>query len=223
MSVLPDTQSEKITFFENRLPVWAPAAADIGLTPAQIAELTNLTAAARNAYNAARAARAASKAATQTQNDAIDAMASLGADFVKTIRAYAETNADPAVYTTAQIPAPKTPAPLGPAPTPTDLSAAVTNTGAVQLTWNAETRGRVGFVIERRTTLPGQPVGQWTLIGTATNKNFLDELVPTGLENAQYRVTAERPGGRSQPTEPIVVLFGTGASSQGDTGLRIAA
>ncbi|MGP1273636.1 MAG: hypothetical protein ACTS22_09920 [Phycisphaerales bacterium] len=223
MSVLPETNSARISFFENHLPVWAPIAADIGLTPAQIATLTTLTADARNAYNAALAARDAAKAATQTQNDAIAAMTGLGADLVKTIRAYAQTTDDPGVYAAAQIPAPRTPAPLGPAPTPTDLTAAITNTGAVQLTWNAETRGRVGFVIERRTTLPGQPAGGWTLIGTATNKSFLDELVPTGLENAQYRVTAERPGGRSQPTEPIVVLFGTGAPAQHPGDLRLAA
>lgn len=223
MAVVPAGTPEKLAFFETRLPVWAADAEGIGLSAAQIAELTALTVAARNAYNAAITARAAARAATQAQNDAIGAMAGLGGDLVKTIRAFAQTTDDPAVFAAAQIPAPRPKTPLGPAPTPTNLTAELTNSGGIRLRWTASSRGRTGFVIERRLTRQGEIPGAWSLIGTSVAKSFTDNAVPTGLESAQYRVTAERPGGRSEPTEPIVVLFGTAAPS-GDNGeLRIAA
>lgn len=222
MSVVPSSINEKITYFENHLPVWGPNAAAIGLTVEQIAEINTLVTAAREAYNAAYSAREAAKSATQTQGDAVSAMDAYGGDLIKTIRAFAETENDPAVFATAQIPLPAPKTPLGPAPMPENLSAMLNNAGEIYLSWSATSRGRMGFVIERRTQEPGQAFGAWSLIGTATNKNFTDETLPVGLESAQYRVTAERPGGRSQPTEPIAVLFGTGGQSSGD-GLRIAA
>jgi hypothetical protein len=221
MSVVPDTLAEKISFFENHLTVWASNAAAIGIDAAQATQIAGLTVQARNLYNAAQTARDAARAATQAQNDAVAAMASYGGDLIKTIRAFAETNEDPGVYATAQIPAPKPRTPLGPAPTPENLAATLTNAGTISLSWQTETAGRMGFVVERRTGAPGQAFGGWSLIGTSSTKNFIDETLPTGLESAQYRVFAERPGGRSQPTEPIVVLFGTGGQSQGE--LRIAA
>lgn len=222
MSIVPEGNATRITYFENHLAPWGQNAADIGLTLDQINRIAALTLAARDAYNAAIAAREASKAATQAQNDAIDVMAAFGGDLIKTIRAFAETSDDPGVFVTAQIPAPRPRTPLGPAPTPENLAANLTNDGAISLSWSAETAGRMAFVIERRTAEPGQAPGAWALIGTSTTKNFIDAALPTGLENAQYRVTAERPGGRSQPTEPIVVLFGTGGQSSGGD-LRIAA
>ncbi|MEO1583585.1 MAG: hypothetical protein AAFR96_03305 [Planctomycetota bacterium] len=221
MSVIPSGKTDKISFFENHLAVWGTNAADIGLTSAQVTQIAALTNAARDAYNAAQAARNAALAATAAQDEAIDAMADYGSDLVKTIRAFAETESNPAVFATAQIPAPRPRTPLGPAPLPENLAAALTNAGEISLSWETTTRGRMAFVIERRTAEPGAAFGGWTLIGTSTTKNFLDETLPTGLESAQYRVYAERPGGRSQPTEPIAVLFGTGGQSGGE--LRIAA
>lgn len=226
MSVIPKSNTEKINFFENRLALWASNAATIGIDATQATQIAGLTVQARAAFDAAQIARNAAKSATIAQNEAIeaiDAMGAYGADLVKTIRAYAETNEDPAVYPAADLPLPKPRTPLGPAPTPESVSLALTNAGGISVSWKTETLGRMGFVIERRTAAPGQLPTAWSIIGTSSTKNFIDEAVPTGLETAQYRVFAERPGGRSQPTEAVSVFFGTASQSGAEGDLRIAA
>lgn len=222
MSIVPESIAESITFFENNLTAWASNAAAIGIEPTQATQIAGLTVQARSAFNAARAARVAARSATQIQAEAVEAMRTYGGDLIKTIKAFAETTDDPSVLSKAQLPTPKPRTPLGPAPTPERLTANLTNAGELSLSWEAEARGRLAFVVERRVAQPGQAFGGWTLIGTSTSKSFIDAGLPTGLESAQYRVFAERPGGRSQPTEPIVVLFGTGGQASGGE-LRIAA
>ncbi|MEM9165624.1 MAG: fibronectin type III domain-containing protein [Planctomycetota bacterium] len=222
MRTVPVTNAAKISFFETHLPVWEPEPETIGLTPDQVDELAALTAEARDAFNDARAAREAAQAATLRQTQAVIRMAAFGGSLIKTIRAFAETTDNPGVFSQAQLPAPKGGAPLGPAPTPINLTATLTNDGAIALRWDAETAGRMGFIIERRTAKPGRASGPWALVGTSTAKRFNDDRVPAGLASLQYRVTAERPGGRSQPTEPLVVLFGS-RSEASDNRMQIAA
>ncbi|MEO1716609.1 MAG: hypothetical protein AAFR76_05810 [Planctomycetota bacterium] len=222
MGVIPNGKAERISFFEIRLNDWAANAAAIGLDTSEATQIAGLTAQARAAFNAAQEARANALSATQTQDDAIDAMVAYGADLVKTIKAFAETNEDPGVYTTANIPQPRPRTPLGPAPQPQNVTLNLTTTGAISVAWQAETAGRMAFVIERQTMPVGGSFGDWSIIGTTTTKNFIDETVPAGLERAVYRITAERPGGRSEPSESATAYFGrTGLSGGGN--LRIAA
>ncbi|MEL6497279.1 MAG: hypothetical protein AAF937_06115 [Planctomycetota bacterium] len=222
MGIIPDGRSERINFFENRLNAWAANAAAIGLSADEVTRIAQLTTLARDGFNAAQVARDDAKSATQTQNDAIDAMAAYGADLVKTIKAFAQTNEDPGVYTAANIPQPKPRTPLGPAPQPQNVTLKLTTTGAISVAWQAETAGRMAFVIERQTMPVGGSFGDWSIIGTTTTKNFIDETVPAGLERAVYRITAERPGGRSEPSESATAYFGRiGLSGGGE--LRIAA
>ncbi|MEL6796002.1 MAG: fibronectin type III domain-containing protein [Planctomycetota bacterium] len=222
MGVIPDDRIERINFFENRLNARAANAAAIGLSADEVTRIAQLTAFARDGFNAAQQAGIASRSATQAQDDAIDAMAAYGADLVKTIEAFAETSDDMSVYSTAdiQLPGPRTP--LGPVPMPANVSLTITTTGSISISWHAETRGRMAFVIERQTMPVGGRFRAWSIIGTTTTKNFVDETVPTGLERAVYRVTAERPGGRSQPSGTVTAYFGASGLTGGNGDPRIA-
>ena len=223
MGIIPDGRTERINFFENRLTIWAQNAAAIGIDPTQATQIAGLTVQARTLFNAAQVARDNAKSATQAQNEAIDAMAAYGSDLIKTIKAYAETESDPGVYNTANLPLPKPRTPLGPAPTPENVTLRLTRAGTIAVGWDADTRGRMAFVVERRTRMPGELPTAWSIAGTTTTKSFIDETLPTGLESVEYRVLAERPGGRSEPTDPVTALFGTGGQTAGEADLRIAA
>ena len=222
MRTVPVTNAAKITFFETHLPAWEANPATIGLTADQVADLRASTTEARAAFNDAQQARNAAQAATLRQTQAVIKMAALGGSLIKTIRAFAETTDDTSVYSDANIPRPRRGSPLGPAPTPTNLTFQPRTDGAIELRWHAETKGRTSFIIERQTFSPGQTESRFTLIGTSTARSFVDTNVPTGLERAVYRVTAERPGGRSEPTHGTTVFFGT-QSQRNAARMQIAA
>lgn len=224
MAIVPSGINAKISFFENHIDAWTTNADAIGLATAQLTQLTALITAARTAYNDALTARDAAKSATLVQRIAVDAMASLGGDMIKTVRAYAETNNNPSVFSLAQIPAPSEPSPLGPPASPTELSASITTAGTVVLRFAASKQGGTSFTVERSTVTPGGSPSAWVLIGVAEEKVFEDDGVPVGLASALYRVTARRSGGVSQPTAPVSVLFGsTGAAVDTGTGTGQAA
>ena len=214
MGVVPNSISGKIEFFENRVDLWTANAATIGLTPSQATAVAALAAAARDAYTAAQIARDNAKSATETQNIAVDLLASLGGDLVKTIRTYAETNNTPMVYALANVPAPAEPEPLGPPATPTDLNVTLNNTGGADLTFKASKAGGTTFIVQRRTQSVDAPASNtWTTLGVTEAKTFTDDTLPRGLAQADYRVFATRSAGTSQPTQPVSILFGTTDSS----------
>jgi hypothetical protein len=227
MATVPNTLIGKIQFFEQHLPVWAVNPAAIGLTALQVADLTTLTASARASYDATAAARNTAKALTGQQTDDVATMYDLGADLIKTIRAFAQTTNDNAVYTAAQVPPPSPPSPLGPPETPKNLVGVINSAGEVVLDWDASLAGGTSFSIERSTV---SSTGPWTLIGTSEESNFTDTVVPSGVEGISYRIIAARSGGTSVPTAPLTILFGntaagstaSGSAASGD-GLTIAA
>lgn len=225
MGTVPTTIADKIAFFETHLPIWGANTAAIGLTAAQVTSLASLTAAARSAYTAAITARNAARAATSAQNDAIDLMAELGGDLVKTIRAFAETTNNPNVFNIAVIPPPAPSAPLGPPQTPANLTTLLNNAGQVQLSWGGTRAGGTSYLIERSVA---SSAGPWTLVGTSEERRFTDQNVPSAVPSVSYRVTATRSGGSSSPTAPVTILFGTnsgqGGADAGDSGsLSLAA
>lgn len=221
MGVIPQTVLGKIEFFEAHLPIWAQDPVSIGLTAPQIVALSTLVDAARAAYEAAQVLRDNARSGTLDQNLAVGAMFDLGADFVKTIRAFAQTNNDPSVYVAANIPAPAPNTPLGPPQTPKELTATLNTAGQITLKWGGTRAGGTSYAIERSTAGAGGP---WSLIGTSEERAFTDSAVPRGHDFVSYRVTASRSGGSSAPSAAVAVLFGTvgGESSSGE-GLSLAA
>ena len=131
MAILPESRLGRVEFFEAHIAAWVAGAGanTIGLTAAQTTALNAKITAARTAYNAMIVAREASKAATQAFYNAEAALSDNGAALLATIKAFAETTANPNVYVLAQIPPPAQPSPAGAPTNPTDLGAFLENDG----------------------------------------------------------------------------------------------
>ena len=230
MGVIPTSKPAQLAFFEQHIAQWTANAASIGLTPGQATGIAAFTAQARATFDEAQDARQASKDATLAQNIAFDGLLNFGADLIKIIRAYAEVNDSPMVYTLAGIPQPAEPTPLGPPATPTDLVATLNTSGGVVVTFKGSKAGGTAWVVERRTVVAGggTPTA-WSKVGITETKSYTDEALPQGLDSVQYRVIASRSGGLSAPTQPVVLQFGTvaGASQSGapqnTAGIKLAA
>ena len=210
MGTVPQSYIGKIEFFEAHLPIWSTDPAAIGLDAAQVATLATYTANARTEYDNLVAVRANARAATNTQKDTNDIMYNFGADLIKTIRAFAQTTNNDAVYNDAAIPPPSPPTPLGPPATPKNVNAQLNTAGEIVLTWDATREGGTSFIIERSTA---SATGPWTMIGSVEAVDFTDTAVPTGLNSVSYRITANRSAGSSTPTAAVTVPFGNTGSS----------
>ncbi len=217
MSVLPDKKNDVIVFCEQHLPVWQAAAATIGLTAPQIAQLATLTSAARDGFTAAGAARQASKAATTTSNASIRTMREFAADLIRQIKAQAELADNPSeVYSAAQIPPPAAPSPLPPPGKPTNVAVTLEPTGAVTISWEASgSSASSGAYFNLVRKLPGQ--GGFSPLGGAsgsTTENrrmkFTDNSVPASAasQGAQYIIQGQRGTTLGQASDAITVQFG---------------
>lgn len=188
MSTVPQTKVGRIEFFEEHLPVWGPNVAAIGIEPSDILDLSNLVDEARAAYETAHASRNQAKADTEAQDLAIAAMYDLGADLIKTIRAYAQKTNNPTVYQTAQIPAPKPPSPVGPPEQPTEVAAKVLLPFGIGLTWKGSVASGAYFGVFRK--LPGET--SFSLLKTTGEKNYNDSALPAGVARVDYYIAAMR-------------------------------
>lgn len=208
MSTLPQSRKARIEYFEARLSKWDTNAAAIGLSAGQVASLDTLVSAARSALDAAEQARTASKDSTVQFYSAEDAMRDLGADLIKTIRAFAQTTNNPDVYALASIPPPAQPTPA-PAPAqPADLSGMIDPFGVVGLAWQSVPKGPTSgifFDVERRV---GQ-TGAWTPLGATQEARFHDTggAAQAASEIVQYRVRARRGESASPWSDPLAVSF----------------
>ncbi len=223
MTTFSDSKKEMVEQVEEKLPAWTANATSIGLTSAQVTSLGTRTAAARTKLDAMIAARAASKSATIEFYTTFGQMSDMARDFVKTIRAYAETTNNDNVYALAQVPPPKTPAPIGVPETPTNLTATITAIGTVELAWVGSLEAGTQFRVERLAMpLTGGP-GTWTAIGVVAEKKFTDTAVPQGQAGVSYRVLAQRSGGVSDASDTRTVHFGTPATLPQNAELKMAA
>lgn len=226
MTTFPNSKKATLEKIEALLTPWGANATSIGLTAAQMTLLSSRTTNARAKLNNQTAKKLEALAATNEWNVAFEQVEEVAKDYVKTIRAFAETTNNQNVYSLAQIPAPKTPAPLGPPESPTLLSALLTTAGTIELAWQGSLEGGTHFIIERfATPLPGSgaPAGSWMTVGVASEKKFTDALVPQGVASISYRITAQRSGGTSTPSEPALVNFGTAPIAAAPNELKIAA
>lgn len=215
MATVPDKIAERLAFYEQHTPVWAAAAANIGLSVTQVTALASLVNDARTAFDDAQAARSASRAATTTQTNAMSTLSDFGADLIKTIRAFAETNDDPSVYAEAQIPPPQPPTPAGPPDMPTELAATFLYPWGIRLTWKGSVAQSAYFGVFRR--LSGE--SNFTMIKTFKDKSFDDTTLPTGLTSVDYYVAAFRDNDQVNSTA-IGLQFGpNGATTTTSLGL----
>jgi hypothetical protein len=210
MSTYPDSpRAAFIMWCQAHTDVFANNAAAIGLTPVQAVAFADATTAAADLTLAQEQARQAAKVATQATVDAVDALRNNAGDTVRLIRAFAETQADPAaVYQLAQIPPPASPSPAPPPAQPSDLTVTLSpSSGDLTLGWKAANPvGTSGTTYIIRRKLPGESV--FTFLGVSGKKTFVDNTLVAGPDSVQYTVQGQR-ADSSGPLSPIfIVNFG---------------
>lgn len=214
-TIVPDSNTGKLTFYEAHFSPWTANAVAIGLTPEAVTALGTKIDASRTAYDNMIAQRNAAKAATQNFYDTvIDMHASpgAGADMIAAIKNFAQTTDNPQVYTLAEIPPPATPAPA-PAPgRPYRFEVELRPLGSIALGWKCDNpRGVYGTLYEVRRRIG--TAGEFVLIGSSGEKSFVDETLPSDAGAAEggvtYAITAVRSTVRG--IEGVVTVnFGVG-------------
>lgn len=220
MGVIPIKDIDAVQFFESHIPIWLQAPNTLGLQAGQVTSMDTATKAARNAYTAQQNTKEAAKAATVTFHNNVSTMRSLGADLIKTIKAYADTTNNPNVYALAQIPPPAAPTPQPPPGQPTDFRVELTGGGAIALSWkstNSAPSGGAFFTVRRR--LAGE--SNFTMLGGTGSKSFIDDTVPFGTNAVTYLVQGFRGTEPGPESEQLSVQFGAGGSSV--TAVKLAA
>ena len=191
-TVVPRKPLERIQYFENHVGPWTTNAVAIGSSAPEVSSFATKTQAARDAYIAQQTAIQAAVAATQAYHDAFDDMSTAGGAIMKQIRAKAESTGNPAVYTLAEIPAPKTPTPLGPPGTPFDFKVVLLPNGSLDLAWKCQNPGGgVIYHVSRR----DEPTAPFTFLGGSPQRMFLDATVPAGASQLTYKVQGVRASG----------------------------
>ena len=193
-AVLPLKLTDLIAFANERLPAWTLAPGDIGLLPGTVASISTQLNAVTDAVTAKGTAYAQARSATITQNAEAETLRTLLAEAVKTIKAFADTQAKPeVVYAAADIPMPQPPSPAPPPAQPTELSISIDPlTGAPTLRWKCSNGRAVGtsYIIRRRA------VGQtpFAIVGITGEKSFTDTTFTAGPDEIEYSVQGTRSG-----------------------------
>jgi hypothetical protein len=209
MSLVPDTVSGKINFFQSKNTPWAANAVAIGTTSTAVTALATKVTTAQTKLAAQVAAQQAAKNATADLHAAVRDMATAGADIIKQIRAKAAT--DGSVYYLAQIPPPATPAPVGAPGTPTDFKATLNPDGSLKLTWKCPNPAGAGGTIYQISRRTGS-TGAFTAIGGSGTKTFIDAAVPAGVASVTYQITAVRSTAMGVAAQ-FIVNFGVESGS----------
>ena len=208
MPTVPSEINARISFFEQRIIAWSAAPNLIGLLPVQTVALGAAIVACRKAYNDAQAARITAKNMTVTQTAALRTLSNLGADDIRFIRAFAESQATQAamdaVFAAASIEPPAPPQPAGPPKAPTMVVADPNADGTVTIKWSGSTASQTFFTIWRKV---GNSTS-WMQIDSVAAKRYIDSGVPGGTPTVTYFVRAQRNNQISPASDEAVVNFG---------------
>lgn len=210
MSTYPTSpRADFLQWCQTHQQVFIDNAAAIGLTPEQATGFAVNTNAAVAADLAQEEAQTTAKVATQTVNDAVGVLRGDAGDVVRSIRAFAELQANPnAVYALAQIPAPAAATPAPPPARPTNLTVLLeAASGDLTLRWKAAnpvgTSG-TAYIIRRR--LPGE--SEFQFLGVTGSKKFVDSSLVAGPDSVQYTVQGQRGDSTGPLSEVFTVTFG---------------
>lgn len=209
MPVLPTGTDARIQWFEQRIVSWQANALAIGLTDAQVTQLSTYINLARTRYDAAQAARIAAKNATLGLHNAAGDLFSYGSDLIQAVKIFAETTGDPNVYTLASVPPPAPPTPAGAPKPPTDVSADPNADGTVTVSWKGSLAHQTFYTVWRK------PAGAaaFTQVASISAKTFTDPTVPAGVASIAYVVRAQRGLLVSANSDETVVNFGGSAQA----------
>lgn len=210
MSTYPTSpRSDFLSWAAAHQQIFIDNAAAIGLTPAQATAFAFATTGAADADLAQVQAQEAAKVATQQVNDAVDVLRGEAGDVVRSIRAFAETQANPnAIYALAQIPAPADPTPAPPPAEPKNLIVTLEpQNGNLMLKWKASnppgTSG-TAYIVKRR--LPKE--SDFQFIGVTGTKEFVDTTLIAGPDSVQYTVQGQRGNSAGPVSQVFTVTFG---------------
>jgi hypothetical protein len=206
--VLPSSREQMIAWFAARAPDWAANAAAIGISPAQVLEVAARLSAAENTLTIATNTRIASKDATIDYYSDADSLREYGADLIKVIKAFAESNDDQGVYALASVPPPAPPSPAGPPPAPTNLTIKLLPGGGLRLAWKGTTSQSAFFGVYRK----AEGETAFTLLDAPADKFFDDTTIPAEANTVTYYIQARRDDFRIDSGH-LVVSFGAGGQT----------
>lgn len=224
MSYIPTSNQELIDFCIRHADVWNLDPEGVGLAESEVTQMKALSQSALASFNAANQARAASRFATVVMNNDISLMRTYLGDLIRTIRAYAELQQNPAaVYAQAQVPPPAAPGPV-PAPSqPTNLTASLNaTTGEITLRWKAtQPAGASGtsYIVRRRQNA----ASEFAFVGVTGTKSFIDSTFFAGPDMVQYTVQAQRSDASGPVSEILTVNFGRVGPTLTITGTSLQA
>lgn len=208
-NLLPSTTLGKIEFYENHIAPWTTNVTAVGLVIGDVTAVGTAAAAARASYTAQQLAQQAAKSATLDLETKLRILQAAGSSAIQKIRGKATgsgSGAD-AVYVLAQIPAPAIPTPVGAPGTPSDLKVVLNPDGSLTLGWKcANPAGSTGTIYNLRRKLAGAP--DFTVLGGAGARTFIDQTIPAGTASAIYEITAVRSTAAGM-AQQFVVNFGT--------------
>ncbi len=213
MNVIPQNREDAILFCEQHLSAWGANSAALGLLPATVTQLVTLTTQARAKFNNAQSTRQISKTATNDYYVGVATMRSLAADMVKVIKAKAELDNNPNLYSLAQIPPPDAPSVQPPPGKPNNVNITLNPGGSVTLKWdatNSTASTGVFFQVARRINTNTGPQQGFAGVGGTMTKQFTDETIPVGTDSVSYIIQGFRGDKPGTPSDQIVVQFGVG-------------
>ena len=222
--IVPISRTDRLAFYRTRIPSWTSSATLIGTTAAAVTDLDAKLTAAEAARTAQELALAEAKAKTAMFYAAVDAASIAGAAIIKDIRGEGQRTGDPAVWEAAMIPAPDAPSPVAPPGQPRDFKVTLDISGGVTATWKCDNPGSgpgVFYNIFRRNS----PTEQYQYLGTAGQRKFIDDSIPTGSSQITYKIQAARTTGPG-PAQEFNVNFGisgTGSMTAMVTPVKVAA
>ena len=147
--------------------------------------------AAADALTAHQAAQNAARSATVALYDSLREMGDLGSALIKKIRAKAEQDGNNNAYVLANVPPPATPAPVPPPGQPTAFEVALTQTGALDMTWKCPNPPGAGGTVYNVFRRVGS-TGEFDYLGGTGVKEFTDESAPAGAPLIMYKIQAVR-------------------------------
>jgi len=213
---LPDTRYARLQYIEAHITPFTDHAAQIGVSPETVAQLTSQSGTARDAWDSYVAAQQATKAAQTAWYDAIAGATTTARSALRNINTFAKDQQNPGeVYALAEIDPPKPREPLGEPPVPTDLTVTLDTQGRAVLRFKGTRQGGTVFTIQRRTTSTAGQTTPWTTITTIAERMFIDGATPAGEASVAYRVRGERVGGASAFSSPIALPLGAGGNEAG--------
>jgi hypothetical protein len=217
MGTVPVKLLDRLAWYRQHAPVWDLNASAIGVVPTTATAFSMRVETVDQSYQDLLAARETARAREVEFKEAYNLMSEVGANLVRTIRAFAQTSGSDQVYATAQIPPPKTPAPVAAPGTPYAPAVALQPGGSLKLSWkcnNPSDGTGVMYEIHR-----ADGTGAMTHVGTVGTRSFTDATIPAGSSTVNYTVTAIRSTLKGTAGQ-FVVQFGTsgGAGAAGSIG-----